>query len=297
MPGQKQEKHRFLWLSRLKFKYRLVILNDETFEEKLSFRLSRLNLFVSVGSASILLFFVFSYIIAFTPLREYIPGYASVSAKRDVYQLQRQADSIESALKDKDLYIYNIKNIISGKEIVDKIPEKGTATTPVYKDIQLKSSKADSMLRAEVENKDQYSLSTPGGEELPAAPRTGISNFFFFTPLKGLVTNSFSPTSNHLGIDIVAKPNEPIKATLDGTVIFSDWTLETGYTIGIQHQQNLISIYKHNASLLKKPGTYVKAGEPIAIIGNSGELSSGPHLHFELWYNGSPVNPKDYMAF
>jgi murein DD-endopeptidase MepM/ murein hydrolase activator NlpD len=111
------------------------------------------------------------------------------------------------------------------------------------------------------------------------------------------VTNSFSSSTRHWGVDIVAKPNEAIKATLDGVVIFSDWTLETGYTIGIQHQQNLISVYKHNASLLKKTGAYVRAGEPIAIIGSSGELSTGPHLHFELWYNGSPVNPKDYMAF
>ncbi|MEI6576462.1 MAG: M23 family metallopeptidase [Bacteroidota bacterium] len=284
------------WLSRLKFKYRLVLLNDETFEERLSFRLSRLNVFISVGSASVLLFFIFTYIIAFTPLREYIPGYASVSAKRDVYQLKRQADSLEEAMKDKDLYILNIKNIIEGKEMIDKIPEK-PANNTVYKDIQMKSSKEDSLLRADVEHKDRSSISGSESMDQPSGPKQGLSSFLFFTPVKGMVTNGFVPASHHYGIDIVAKPNEAVKATLDGTVIFSDWTLETGYTIGIQHQQNLISVYKHNATLLKKPGAIVKAGEPVAIVGNSGELSSGPHLHFELWYNGSPVNPKDYMAF
>lgn len=296
MPGQKADKVWLRWLSRLKFKYRLVILNDETFEEKLSFRLSRLNVFVSAASASVVLFIMFSYIIAFTPLREYIPGYASVSAKRDIYQLQRQADSLEEAMKDKDLYIVNIKNIIEGKEIVEKLPEV-PASNPVYKDIQMKTSKEDSLLRAEVERKDNYSLQGDESTPVGSGPKPGLSHFLFFTPVRGLVINSFSAATRHWGVDIVAKPNEAIKATLDGMVIFSDWTLETGYTIGIQHQQNLISIYKHNASLLKKAGSFVKAGEPIAIIGNSGELSSGPHLHFELWYNGSPVNPKDFMAF
>ena len=124
-----------------------------------------------------------------------------------------------------------------------------------------------------------------------------IRNFFFFTPLKGFVTNNFNALNSHYGIDIVAKKNEPIKATLDGTVIFCDWTIKTGYVIAIQHQNNIISVYKHNSALMKKEGNYVKAGEVIAIIGNTGELTSGPHLHFELWYDGKAVNPKEFMRF
>jgi murein DD-endopeptidase MepM/ murein hydrolase activator NlpD len=295
MASDKRGNSRRRWIEKLRFKYRLVILNDETLEEKLSFRLSRLNVFIVLGSMAILLVFITTYIIAFTPLREYIPGYASVSNTKEIYRLRVKTDSLDEAMKNKDLYIINIKNIIEGKELVTELPSK--QQTPVnYKNITAKKSKEDSMLRLEVENMDKYSLSEGEGEELKTY-RSNISSFLFFTPLKGLITNNFDPATHHYGIDIVAQKNESVKATLDGTIIFSDWTLETGYTIGIQHQQNLISVYRHNASLLKKQGVYVRAGEPVAIFGGSGELSSGPHLHFELWYNGTPVNPKDYMAF
>jgi murein DD-endopeptidase MepM/ murein hydrolase activator NlpD len=127
--------------------------------------------------------------------------------------------------------------------------------------------------------------------------KESITNFFFFSPLKGLVTNSFDMKEEHYGIDITAQENEAIKATLDGTVIMSAWTSETGYVIQIQHENNLVSVYKHNSALMKKVGQYVKAGEVVAIIGNSGELTSGTHLHFELWYNGNPIDPQEYMVF
>jgi murein DD-endopeptidase MepM/ murein hydrolase activator NlpD len=145
-----------------------------------------------------------------------------------------------------------------------------------------------------IESQDRFELNT---QEQHSSKTNDISSFFFFTPVKGTVTNVFNSAEKHFGVDIAAAPNEAIKATLDGTVILSAWTSETGYIITIQHSNNLVSVYKHNSALLKKAGTYVKAGEAIAIIGNSGEYTSGPHLHFELWYNGSPVNPKDYIAF
>ena len=295
MAREKSKKKDKKWIIKIKDKYRLVLLNDQTLEEKLSLRLSRLNVFIVLGSLTIFLIFITTYIIAFTPLREYIPGYASITSQKAVYELQIKADSLETAMKEKELYLENIKNIIAGKEPVDELPVKKD-TTADYKNISFKPSRQDSAMRAEVERQDKYGIAEQDATEMNPSKQS-LSSFLFFTPIKGYVTNNFDPADRHYGIDIVAKKNEVIKATLEGRVIFADWTLETGYTIGIQHQGNLISIYKHNASNLKKVGSYVKAGEPIGFVGGSGELSTGPHLHFELWYNGNPVNPRDYMSF
>jgi murein DD-endopeptidase MepM/ murein hydrolase activator NlpD len=282
------------FISHLKNKFRLVIMNDSTFEEKLSFRLSRLNVFVVSGTIIILLIVITTFIIAFTPLREYIPGYGDFKTKHRLDDLTLKADSLEKALIDKDLYLYNIKNIIEGKEIVEKLPDKPDSTRN-YGNIKNSKSKEDSNLRQEIESQNQYNLSF--SEEGTSPTNYSISSFFFFCPIKGIVTNGFNTSEKHYGVDIVAAKDEAIKATLDGTVIFTSWTLETGYVIAIQHNSDMISIYKHNSGLLKKQGSSVRAGEAIAIIGSSGEQSSGPHLHFELWYNGRAVNPRDYIVF
>lgn len=293
MPAEKKKFQKFL--KRLRNKYRLVIIDDDTLAEKISFRLSRMNVFVAVGLLSIILVIITTFIIAFTPLREYIPGYGSYESDRTIRELMLRADSLEESLDAKDLYLYNIKNVIEGKEPVDELPEKPETTSTKYDNLDFTKSKEDSMLRLEMQKADQYSLSgTPGTE---ASVITSISNLYFFTPVKGLITNYYNPSDDHFGIDIVAAKNASIKATLDGTVIFSGWTLKTGYTIAIQHTDNLISVYKHNSALLKKEGDIVSAGEVIAIIGESGELTTGPHLHFELWYDGTALNPVDYMVF
>jgi len=254
-----------------------------------------MNVFVVAGAIIILLIIITTYIIAFTPLREYIPGYGSNESNRNIRELMLKADSLEEDLKNKDLYLFNIKNIIEGKEIAGTLPEKPDSTATGYDKITFTKSKEDSIFRVEMEKRDQYNIAVT--ENPTTSSVSSISNFFFFTPLKGMVTNNYDPAEEHYGIDIVAAKNEAIKATLDGTVIFAGWTLKTGYTIAIQHQDNLISVYKHNSALLKKESDYVKAGEAIAIIGETGELSTGPHLHFELWYDGVSVNPSDYMVF
>jgi len=289
-------------IHKLRNKYRLVILNAETFEEKFSLKLSPMNVFVITGSASILLIFLTTYLIAFTPLREYIPGYPSSQMKNNLYKLVAKADSLEKTVNDKDVYINNIRSIIMGHDVA-AIEEEPQPETPdvSHGNISFAKSKADSALRAEIESIDNFSVNflpvENSGQKHYSRSTANVRDFFFFTPLKGLITNHFNPIIKHYGIDIVAKKNEAIKSTMDGTVIFSSWTLETGYVIAVQHQHNIISVYKHNSALLKGQGSYVKAGDPIAIIGESGELSSGPHLHFELWFNGSPVNPADYIVF
>ena len=274
----------------LKSRHRLVIMNDETLEEKASFNLRPLNVFVTAGLIIIFLITITTFLIAFTGLREYIPGYADLTTQRRVYSLLLKTDSLERGLKSREKFIGNIRNIINGntEESTEMIrSEKENKYDTIHK---LYKSPEDSRLRRMIETQDQYSLS----EE---SMNGSMNSFLFFPSIKGTITNRFDPVKKHYGIDIVANANEPIKATLDGTVVLSNFTSETGYVIAIQHSNNLFSIYKHTSALLKKAGDFVKAGDVIAIIGNSGEFSEGPHLHFELWFNGSPMNPQQYISF
>ena len=278
---------------KLKNKYRLVILNDSTFEEKVSLRLSPLNLFTIIGSFALVLILSVALIIVFTPIREYIPGYTDVDPRGDVISLAFKSDSIERELELKQDYLDNLSLILSGKPIPTE-ETRGVDTSRDYEEINFTLTAEDSLLRAYVESEDQFNISSA----TDASPdQFGIRNFTFFSPLSGTVTSEFDVEKKHFGVDIVAPGNEAIKSCLDGTVIFAEWTVETGFVIQVQHGNNLLSVYKHNAVLLKKTGEYVKAGEAIAIIGNSGELTTGPHLHFELWFNGDPIDPTVYMVF
>ncbi len=288
--ANENKKKRFF--QRLKNKYRLVVMNEQTLEESASFSLRPLNVFVGAGILIIFLITLTTFIIAFTPLREYIPGYADVTMQRKLYSLAVKADSMERALNARDLYIQNINNVINGN--FEPVPGENKKMQGAKYDTihSLKKSFQDSLLRKEIESQDQYTLGVRDNSSF-----SNMSGFLFFPPVKGTVTNRFDPVSKHYGIDIVSNANEVIKSTLDGTVLIANFTSETGYVIAIQHSNNLLSFYKHNSSLLKKPGDYVKAGDVIAIIGNSGELSSGPHLHFELWYNGTALDPQKYISF
>ncbi|MBK5286200.1 MAG: M23 family metallopeptidase [Bacteroidia bacterium] len=276
---------------KLRNKYRLVIMNDQTLEERTSFRLSPINVFVATGITVMILIIVTIYLIAFTGLREYIPGYSDPGMKRKVLLLNLKSDSLERVIHSRELFLNNIKNIFDGNVEGKPKGENPDVIKAKYDTIRhLPKSREDSLLRIEMEQQDKYSL------RVNEKKNSGISSFFFFAPVKGTVTNTFDQRSKHYGVDIVAPANEAIKATLDGMVVFSNFTTETGYVIGIQHGNNLFSLYKHNSSLLKKTGDFVKAGDVIAIIGNSGEQTTGPHLHFELWYSSS-IDPQQYVTF
>ncbi len=296
MAQVKKERKKIKWTDRLRTKYRLVFMTDDTLEERLTFRLSRLNVFVALGTLTIILIFLTTFLIAFTPLREYIPGYTDVGLTKKLYKLQIKTDSIERDLKSKDRFLDNIRDVINGKNLTEDKPIPKD-TTKRYSNIKLTRSMEDSILRAEVDNQAKYSLYKVENMEMSGKRKASIGGLLFFAPLKGVVTSDFSPGSRHYGVDIVAARDETIKSVLDGTVIFSNWTLETGYVVAIQHQQNIISVYKHNSAVLKKAGEHVRAGDPVAIIGQTGEQSTGPHLHFELWNEGNPVNPRDYITF
>lgn len=276
----------------MKNRYRLVILNEDTLEERASFKLRPMNVFVTTILSVVTLITLTVLLIAFTPLREFIPGYSDLEMKRKVFELSVKADSMQTALNYRDAYLENLRHIINGNDITSLNDEKPSDQSKKYDTVRvLKRSVADSLLRKEFESESNYNL------QVNVTPSSGISSYFFFPPIKGIITNKFNAVKKHFGIDLAGNPNEAIKATLDGTVILSNFTSETGWVIALQHSNNLVSFYKHNSALLKKTGDFVKAGEAIAIIGSSGELSTGPHLHFELWYNGLAIDPLKYISF
>ncbi len=279
------------FLKRLKYKYRLVILNDYSFEEVVSIRLTKLNVFSIVGSSIILLIALVIILIAFTPIREYIPGYPDGSTRRDLIVNAILLDSLENEIRIREQFMENLRDIISGRE--PRIFEYSPDTNMTIDRITFTRSQQDSLLRAQIEGEDQFNIQPP--QEMVLAGRPTTSHFL--PPTKGLIINRFNPEQNHFGVDMVTDIDQPVLAVKEGTVIFANWTLETGYVIQIQHNNNFLSLYKHNAQLLKSVGEFVNAGEAIAIVGNSGELTTGPHLHFELWQNGSPLNPESHILF
>jgi murein DD-endopeptidase MepM/ murein hydrolase activator NlpD len=230
-------------------------------------------------------------LIAFTPLREYIPGYGDVYERRLIIRLIGTADSLERQIESRDKYYKDLMALIH--ENPEKKTEKPAKdTTGRIKKIDLSPGKNDLEFRKEYEE-------TKGGAEKSVAnlKLSGLGEHVFFTPVSGYVTSRFSPTEGHFGVDVVTRQDEAIKATLDGTVIFVGFSAEDGNVIHVQHSGNLITIYKHCSALLKETNDRVRSGEAIAIVGNTGESSKGPHLHFELWFNGSPVNPQEFLAF
>lgn len=287
------EKNKQSLLKKLKYKYRLILYNDNTYEEILNYRLSRLNVLNFTVLFSIIMITLTTVVIAFTPLRELIPGYPNSSTRRNIIRNSIVIDSLEYELTRRDVYLSNIKSIINGD--IPKTHQTKSDTSVRYSDIDFSISKQDSILRAQVEEEEKFNIYEE--DQIDKVSSEQIYNIEFFPPIKGMITNSFNPTKSHNGTDIVASNEETVKAALSGTVTLVTWSPNTGNIIHIQHKDNFISIYKHIAEILVKEGQEVKTGDAIAVFGNTGEYSSGPHLHFELWHNGKPVNAEDYIVF
>ena len=268
------------------YKYRFVIMTDDSFEEKLSIKLSRLNIFVFTGFIVFFCFFSTILLITTTPLTEYVPGKATTEVQQDLFRLTVTADSLSKKLENQEVYLQNINNIINDDELV--APQNIEGTKKYSSEISFEKSIEDSLLRLVVEGEDKGSITISNNTK---------QFLMFFKPIKGVIIDGFNPKKKHFGIDVLAKEKTRISVVLEGTVIISNWTSETGYVIGVQHSGGYFSLYKHNSVLLKSVGDFVNIGDHIAVIGNSGELSSGPHLHFELWHHGVPVNPEYYIVF
>ena len=303
MSETKDKKQRKFTLRNVSFKklnrkYDFLMSHDESGRPMLNFKLNLLNLILAIIGMALLLIVITTFIIAFTPLREYIPGYTDTNLNREVYELNLRADSLRREMKKKDVYFENLKKVVEG---YDFAADSALASVNIYEPlpagvtdtITLKKSVQDSILRAEYEAQNQYNLF--GKDYLSTTkPNSLVKNFF--VPLTGKVINAFNPDKGHFGVDIASEGDKIINATLDGTVVFSSWSINNGYCIGIQHEDSYFSVYKHNATLLKKEGDYVKAGEAIAILGKSGEAEAFEHLHFELWHNGLALDPVEYMT-
>ncbi|MFS4415415.1 M23 family metallopeptidase [Maribacter sp. 2307ULW6-5] len=275
---------------KLLHKYRLVILNENTFEEKVSFKLSRLNVFVTGTLLTIGLIGLTILLIAFTPLREYIPGYSSTQLKKRATDLTYKTDSLVRTLEYTNKYLENIRMVLKG-DIENNEMNRDSLFEQFKLDpstVDLTPVRQDSLLRAEVALEDKYNL---------FERNTDKNNPILFPPITGNVSMPFDLEQKHYATDVVAPSGTPVKAVANGTVIFSEWTADTGYVIILEHEGGLLSVYKHNGSLAKAQGDIVRAGEVVAAVGNTGEFSTGPHLHFELWDNGDPIDPEDFIDF
>ncbi len=270
--------------------YRIVVFNDTNLHIIKQVRFNARTMVLGLTGAVILIIIAVTVLIAFTPLREYIPGYPSGKLRQRLINNALVVDSLEQKIQTYDRYFQDFRAMLTGENPTQLTAKHDSVVKPDL--TKLSRSNSDSLFKEELQQ-EQFNYSGNTG----AAPRQGIDDLLFFPPMKGLITGKMNTAAGHYGIDIVGKPNSRISSALDGTVIFSEWTMETGYVIVIQHAQNITTCYKHNSELLKKQGDRVRAGEAIAIMGNSGKETTGPHLHFEIWMNGSALDPEEYISF
>ena len=270
--------------------YRLVVLKEDNFEEQFAFKLTPLNVFVFTTLSAIFLITLTTIFIAFTPLREYIPGYTSPSLQKKAIKLKSETDSLYQITQMNERYIASIKKVLTGEATFESIDKDSiyASLKAEVDSLDLTPSKADSLLREKVENEDKYNLFESA---------TSVKNFVLFPPLKGQVSEGFDSKIQHYAVDIAVSKNTPVKAVADGRVVLASWTSDSGFVIIIDHGNQMLSVYKHNAALTKEQGDLVKAQEVIARSGSSGKLSTGPHLHFELWNDGNPIDPSTFIDF
>jgi len=271
-------------------RYRLVILNEETFEEQLYFRLTRLNVIIISTFVFTLLFSGTIALVSYTPIKEYIPGYASTKMRKQAAENAFRLDSLLNAYRQSNLQLRAIRKVLTGEVDLEELKEKNISldTQNSLNRVISKRSKQDSLLRNLVEQEDKYSVTLTTNSKV---------DFVLYPPATGSLSQVYDPINKHFAVDVVLNENAPIKAVAEGTVIFSEWTADTGHVIIIEHPYGLLSAYKHNAALSKSQGDIVAAGEVIATAGNTGEFSTGYHLHFELWSDGFPMNPENFIDF
>ena len=272
-------------------RFRLTFIDDNSHKLLVTLHFTKTSFFVAVISILVIICACTYTLIAYTPIKTFIPGYPDARAKRAAIQNAITIDSLESVIFRWELYSENLKRVLEGKEVI-KIDSLIKAQHQAEKEIpdMDKIGKQDSLLREHVKEEEKFGISARGRRNLP------IEGMHFFTPLKGVISQGYDPAI-HPYIDLTAPEGSVVKATLDGSVIFAGWSDESGYTIQIQHDGDIVSTYKHNEKLLKKTGEKVTAGSPIALVGNTGSLSTGAHLHFELWYKGETVDPTQYINF
>lgn len=285
----KKRRNRKAFWKDFKFKYKLTIINENTLEEVVGLHVSKLNGLSVLLSVLAVLFLIAALIITFTPLRNYLPGYMNSEVREQVVENALKADSLQQLVERQNLYIMNIQDIFRGTVKTDTVYSMDSLTQ-LRKDSLMERTQRESDFRKQYEETEKYNLTS-----ITARPE--VEGLIFYRPTRGMISSSFDADKRHYGTDIAANPGESILATLDGMVILSTYTAETGYVIELQHNQEFISIYKHCGSLLKHEGESVKGGEAIALVGNTGQLTTGPHLHFELWHKGRAVNPEVYIVF
>ncbi len=289
-------KFRKTFSNRLTTRYLLIVRNEEDFAEKSTFTFTYVKLILFIVSFSILIFIGSLFLVSTLLEQWFDPRYAQAESNRRLIELSMTVDSLEQQVQKKQSFITSFQQIVRGDSITDNesyyIANAGDRAVEKEAIRNPDISEVDSQFRQEFEE-DGVELLTVNS----SSTANQLDELFFFTPLTGIISSSYNPKIGHYGVDVVSKKNEPIKSVADGTVILASWTQDAGYVITVQHKSNVISVYKHNSSLLKKPGDFINAGDVIAIIGNTGELTSGPHLHFELWYNGNPVDPEEFVSF
>ena len=286
------------WFNKTQEKKRIIILDVDNFEEKRSYTTSKFNVFVLLSFFTILLGFLTFTLISYSSLKNLIPGYPNPTQQQEIKNksivIDQKLTELLSKTEKEKLYINNVMQILNGSIPID---EKDTS----WKKIQASSnsntneiSSSEKSMREKVQNREKFDIDIiPGG----ALKSEVLPELLLFPPIKGEITNKMNISSGHYGVDIIAPKNEAVSSILNGTIIYHNWSPTDGHVVHIQHKKNLISIYKHNSEILKEIGDFVESGEPIAIVGNSGEHSTGPHLHFELWHNGYPLDPEIFINF
>lgn len=298
MAIKKHKEDKLSLFSRLSKKDRLVVVDLNTYEEIRHFNFSALSLIVSVLFFSLFIISITWLVIAYTPVRQSIPGYPNITTQKELAFANKKniawITEQQEKLNREHIYYKNLHLILTDSLVSKNATEMTASDSNKYKNFNFKASKEDSILRLKIEEQEKYKITKTINS---SGKYESLKGLLFFPPIKGAVSDNIDTKGGHFGIDIVAPKDEAVKATLSGTVIYVDWTPDNGNVIHIQHSHNLMSIYKHNSVLLKKVGDVVKTGEAIAIIGNSGKLSSGPHLHLEIWHKGIPINPLKHIIF